>query len=135
MGITEIIWKIAYLTHIISNASFLGINLVFFIGCEKICIEGIVKRFFKIMSIAFAFSGLSGIVMLSILSMGGMDNLFSNPVGLAILSMIISYLIVLFVLIFFLLYKGGDAKIYRWMVGIMLFFYFLNYVVVVVLTK
>lgn len=127
MEIINVIWKISYVLHMISNAGFLGSSLLVYFIIPR-TEEGISLIIYKRLSSLFiTISGLTGIGLLSIMSMGGMDNLTSNPIGISILIMIGSFSVVLFLFILFLLYKGGDKKIERVFVGIIIVLYLLTY--------
>ncbi|WP_457624351.1 hypothetical protein [Persephonella sp.] len=134
MEVGSWLWKISYMLHVISNAAFFGISLVFTFADEKILKEEVVKKYLKISSIFVFFTGATGILLLSILSMNGMDDLTNNPVGQSALFMILGYTIVLFVFSLALIYKGGEARIYKKLFGIMFFSYLFVYLVRVYLT-
>jgi len=128
MEIVSIIWKISYIIHMISNAGFFGSIALAFFDCKNICNGSSVKVMKKITSLFLTLSGLTGISLLSIMAIGGMDNLTNNPIGISILIMIGAFSVVLFDFILFLLYKGGDLKVERVLLGIAVFFYLLVYV-------
>ncbi|WP_456381896.1 hypothetical protein [Persephonella sp.] len=134
MEVGSWLWKISYMLHVISNAAFFGISLVFTFADEKILKEEVVKKYLKISSIFVFFTGATGILLLSILSMNGMDDLTNNPIGQSALFMILGYTIVLFVFSLALIYKGGEARIYKKLFGIMFFSYLFVYLVRVYLT-
>lgn len=123
------VWTISYILHMISNAAFFGMNMVFTFGDEKFLEEKIVKKYLKLGGWFLFFTGGTGILLLSILSMAGMDDLTNNPRGQSVLFMILGYVIVLFIYSLALIYKGGEAKIYRKMFGIMFYSYLLVYLV------
>ena len=79
-------------------------------------------------------TGGTGILLLSILTMTGMDDLTSNPIGQSALFMISGYIVVLFVISLALIYKGGEERIYKKLFGIMFFSYLFVYIVRVYLT-
>jgi hypothetical protein len=120
--------------HVISNAAFFGISLVFTFADNNLLKEEIVKKYLKISSLFVFLTGATGILLLSILSMNGMDDLTNNPVGQSALAMILGYLIVLFVFSLALIYKGGEAKVYKTLFGIMFFSYLFVYLLRVYLT-
>ena len=128
MEIVSIIWKISYMIHMISNAGFFGSIALAFFDCKNICNSSSVKVMKKLTSLFLTLSGLTGISLLSIMAIGGMDNLTNNPIGISILIMIGAFSVVLFDFILFLLYKGGDVKVERFLLGIAVFFYLLVYV-------
>jgi uncharacterized metal-binding protein len=123
----SLIWKLSLMFHVVSNAIFFGISFVFSFANDELLKEKIVKKYIKISSIFISFTGISGIILLSILSMNGMDNLMANPIGQSVLVMIIGYTIVLFVFILALIYKGDEAKIYRRLFSIMFYTYLTVY--------
>ena len=134
MDVMNLIWKIAFISHLISNALFLGISFVFAYGKGEILKEEIVKRYVKISSLFIAVSGISGIGLLSILSMNGMDDLTSNGMGQSILVMILGYTVVLFVFVLTLIYKGGEERIYKKLFSIMFHIYLFVYLIKGILT-
>ncbi|WP_457642913.1 hypothetical protein [Persephonella sp.] len=134
MEVGSWLWKVSYMLHVISNAAFFGIALVFTFGDSNILKEGTVKKYLKISSVFVFFTGATGILLLSILSMSGMDDLTNNPVGQSALVMILGYTVVLFVFSLALIYKGGEQKIYKKLFGIMFYSYLLIYLVRVYLT-
>jgi len=123
------IWKISFITHMISNALFLGISFVFAYGEERILREEIVKRYLKFSSIFVFLSGISGIGLLSILSLNGMDDLTATPSGQTVLVMILGYTAVLFIYTLALIYKGGEEKIYKKLFSVMFYIYFFVYLI------
>ncbi len=129
MDTISLIWKIGFVIHLISNAMFLGISFVFSYGNKEILQEKIVKRYTKIASLFIFLSGISGIGLLSILSMNGMDNLTTTSSGWSILVMISGYLIVTFVFSLTLIYKGGEEKIYKSLYSIMFHIYLFVYLI------
>lgn len=124
-----IVWKILFISHLISNALFLGISFVFTYGNKHVLYEKTVKRYLKISSIFVSLSGISGIGLLSILSMNGMDDLTASGVGQSILIMILGYVIVLFVFVLALIYKGGEEKIYKRLFSLMFHIYLFVYLI------
>ncbi len=134
MEIVNLVWKTAFISHLISNALFLGISFVFAYGKKEILKEEIVKRYVKISSLFIAVSGISGIGLLSILSMNGMDDLTSNGMGQSILVMILGYTVVLFVFVLTLIYKGGEERIYKKLFSIMFHIYLFVYLIKGILT-
>jgi len=134
MEVGSWLWKSSYMLHVISNAAFFGISLVFTFADKDLLIEEIVKKYLKLSSVFVFLTGATGILLLSILSMNGMDDLTNNPIGQSALFMILGYTIVLFVFSLALIYKGGEAKIYKKLFGIMFFSYLFVYVVRVYLT-
>ena len=134
MEVGSWLWKTSYMLHVISNAIFFGVSFVFTYGNDEIMKESIIKRYLKISSIFIFLTGATGILLLSILSMNGMDDLTNNPIGQSTLAMIVSYTIVLFIFSLALIYKGGEAGIYKKLVGAMFFFYLFTYLIRVYLT-
>ncbi|WP_457625274.1 hypothetical protein [Persephonella sp.] len=134
MEVGSWLWKLSFMFHVISNAAFFGISLVFTVGDKEILNEKTVKKYLKLAFIFVLTTGATGILLLSILTMSGMDDLTSNPVGQSALVMILGYLIVLFVISLALIYKGGEARIYKKLFGIMFFSYLFVYVIRVYLT-
>jgi len=134
MEVGSWLWKSSYMLHVISNAAFFGISLVFTFADKHILKEEVVKKYLKISSLFVFSTGATGILLLSILSMSGMDDLTNNPVGQSALFMILGYTVVLFVFSLALIYKGGEAKIYKRLFGIMFFSYLFVYIVRVYLT-
>lgn len=133
MELITFVWKLSYTLHMISNAGFLGSSIITLFLLGKTTDTNILGLYKKISSIFITVSGLTGFGLLSILSMGGMDDLTSNVVGQSILMMIGSFFIVLFIFILFLIYRGGEIKVERVLIFIMLLFYVLTYMVRVVL--
>ena len=129
------LWKLSYMLHVISNAAFFGIALVFTIGNEEILKEHIIKRYLKVAFTLVLLTGATGILLLSILTMTGMDDLTSNPMGQSALAMILGYVVVLFVISLALIYKGGEGRIYKNLFGIMFFSYLIVYLIRVYLTS
>ncbi|WP_457642278.1 hypothetical protein [Persephonella sp.] len=127
MEIGGLLWKISYMLHVISNAAFFGATLLAIVNCEALCNGKNLKTYTKFSSVFVTLTGLTGILLLSILSMSGMDDLTSNPVGQSILIMIIGYTVVLFVFTLTLIYKGGEARIYKKLFSIMFVSYLLVY--------
>ncbi len=127
MEIGGLLWKISYMLHVVSNAAFFGSTLLAVIACDAICTGKNLKAYIKLSSIFVTFTGLTGILLLSILSMSGMDDLTNNPIGQSVLVMIISYTLVLFIFTLVVIYKGGEAKIYKKMFSIMLISYLFAY--------
>ena len=134
MEVGSWLWKIAYMLHVISNAAFFGISLVFTFGNSALLNEAVIKKFLKISFMFVLTTGGTGILLLSILTMSGMDDLTSNPIGQSALFMILGYVIVLFVISLALIYKGGEERIYKKLFGIMFFSYLFVYIVRVYLT-
>ncbi len=134
MEVGSWLWKISYMIHVISNAAFFGISFVFAFGSEEIMKESIIKRYLKASLLLILFSGATGILLLSILSMNGMDDLTNNPIGQSALVMILGYTVVLFIFSLALIYKGGEARIYKRLFGIMFFSYLFIYLIRVYLT-
>jgi len=124
-----LIWKLSFIAHLLSNAIFLGLSFVFAYGNQEVLKENVVKRYTKIASLFIAISGLSGIGLLSILSMEGMDDLTASGLGQSILVMILGYIVVLFVFVLTLIYKGGEEKIYKKLFSIMFHIYLLVYLI------
>ncbi len=91
--------------------------------------------FKKIIGLSLALSGLSGIVLLSILSYNGMNNLFANPIGISIVFMLLGYILVIFIASFGFLYKGSNVDTYRKIFGIIGLIYMIVYVVRVFLVS
>ena len=134
MEVGSWLWKIAYMLHVISNAAFFGISLVFTFGNSDLLKETVIKKFLKISFMFVLTTGGTGILLLSILTMTGMDDLTSNPIGQSALFMILGYIVVLFVISLALIYKGGEERIYKKLFGIMFFSYLFVYIVRVYLT-
>jgi len=134
MEVGSWLWKATYMIHVISNAAFFGISLVFTFGNDELMKEAVIKRYLKISSGLIFFTGATGILLLSILSMSGMDDLTNNAIGQSALAMILGYTIVLFVFSLALIYKGGEARIYKKLFGIMFFSYLFIYLIRVYLT-
>ncbi len=134
MEVGSWLWKLSYMIHVVSNAGFFGMALVFMIGDEEILKENIVKRYLKIAFIFVLLTGTTGILLLSILTMTGMDDLTSNPMGQSALVMILGYVVVLFIISLALIYKGGEARVYKKLFGIMFFSYLVVYLIRVYLT-
>jgi len=134
MEVGSWLWKLTYMFHVISNAAFFGISLVFTFGDSQILKENVVKKFLKISFMFVLITGGSGILLLSILTMSGMDDLTANPIGQSALFMILGYIVVLFVISLALIYKGGEERIYKKFFGIMFFSYLFVYIVRVYLT-
>ena len=135
MEVGSWLWKLSYMLHVISNAGFFGITLVFAIGDEDLLKERILKRYLKIAFTLVLLTGATGILLLSILTMTGMDDLTSNPMGQSALVMILGYIVVLFVISLALIYKGGEDKIYKNFFRIMFFSYLVVYLIRVYLTS
>ncbi|NPA58417.1 MAG: hypothetical protein GXN94_03880 [Aquificae bacterium] len=134
MEVGSWLWKSSYMMHVISNAAFFGISLVFTFADEEMLKEKIVKKYLKFASLFVFLTGATGILLLSILSMNGMDDLTNNPIGQSALIMILGYTVVLFVFSLALIYKGGEARIYKKLFGIMFFSYLFVYIARVYLT-
>ncbi|WP_293445475.1 hypothetical protein [Persephonella sp.] len=134
MEVGSWLWKISYMLHVISNAAFFGISLVFTFGNSNLLNETTVKKYLKISFMFVMITGATGILLLSILTMTGMDDLTSNPIGQSALFMILGYVVVLFVISLALIYKGGEERIYKKLFGIMFFSYLFVYIVRVYLT-
>ncbi|WP_456400051.1 hypothetical protein [Persephonella sp.] len=127
MEIGGFLWKISYILHVISNAAFFGATLLSILACDTLCSGKSLKAYIKLSSIFVSFTGLTGILLLSILSMNGMDDLTSNPIGQSILVMIVSYTVVLFIFTLVLIYKGGESRIYKKLFSIMFVSYLVAY--------
>ncbi|WP_456464838.1 hypothetical protein [Persephonella sp.] len=134
MEVGSWLWKISYMLHVISNAAFFGISLVFTFGNSNLLNETTLKKYLKISFMFVMTTGATGILLLSILTMSGMDDLTSNPIGQSALFMILGYVVVLFVISLALIYKGGEERIYKKLFGIMFFSYLFVYIVRVYLT-
>ncbi len=134
MEVGSWLWKVSYMAHVIANAIFFGISFVFTFGNEEVMKESIIKRYLKISLFLILLTGTTGILLLSILSMNGMDDLTNNPIGQSSLVMILGYTVVLFVFSLALIYKGGEAKIHKKLFGIMFFSYLFTYLIRVYLT-
>ncbi|WP_457636135.1 hypothetical protein [Persephonella sp.] len=134
MEVGSWLWKISYMLHVISNAAFFGISLVFTFGNSNLLNETTIKKYLKISFMFVMTTGATGILLLSILTMTGMDDLTSNPIGQSALFMILGYVVVLFVISLALIYKGGEERIYKKLFGIMFFSYLFVYIVRVYLT-
>jgi len=128
MDTVAVIWKISLIIHVLSNAIFLGISFVFTFGKGDILKEIVVKRYIKLGSIFISLTGITGIILLSILTMNGMDNLMATSTGQSILVMILGYTIALFVFILALIYKGDEEKIYKRLFSIMFYSYLTVYI-------
>ncbi len=135
MEVGSWIWKLSYIIHVISNAVFLGLSFVFTFAKENILDEDTAKRYLKLGGIFITGTGLTGILLLSILSMTGMDDLTANPIGQSVLVMILGYIIVLFVYSLALIYKGGEARLYKKFFAIMFYTYLIVYVIRVYLNN
>jgi hypothetical protein len=121
------VWIISYMLHMVSNAAFFGTTFVFSFGKEKILNEEITKRYLKLSGIFLLITGATGILLLSILTMSGMDDLTNNPRGQSTLVMILGYVIALFAYSLALIYKGGEAKVYKTLFSIMFYSYLFVY--------
>ncbi|WP_457621194.1 hypothetical protein [Persephonella sp.] len=121
------LWKISYMLHVISNAAFFGATLLAILACDTICTGKNLKAYLKLSSVFVTFTGLTGILLLSILSMNGMDDLTNNPIGQSVLVMILSYTLVLFIYTLVVIYKGGESRIYKKMFSIMFISYLVAY--------
>ncbi len=135
MEVGSWIWKLSYIIHVISNAISIGLFFVFTFAKEEMLKEEISKRFLKVAGIFITGTGLTGILLLSILSMTGMDDLTANPIGQSILVMILGYIVVLFVYSLALIYKGGEERLYRKFFGIMFYIYLAVYIIRVYLNN
>lgn len=127
MDVIGLLWKLSYMVHVVSNASFFGASFMMFVWCEVLCESKTLSLYKKYASFFLILSFLSGIGLLSIMSMGGMDDLTSNSVGISILWMIAGFSVVVFTFIFLLLYKGGDKKIEKILLTIIIFSYLFVY--------
>ena len=123
------IWVMSYITHMVSNALFLGMSMVFTFGGEKLVSEETSKKYLKIGGLLLFLTGGTGILLLSILSMSGMDDLTNNPRGQSVLFMLIGYVIVLFIYSLALIYKGGESRLYKRMFGLMFYTYLIVYLI------
>ncbi len=135
MEVGSWIWKLSYIIHVVSNAISIGLFFVFSFATEEMLKEDIAKRYLKIAGIFISGTGLTGILLLSILTMTGMDDLTSNPIGQSVLVMITGYILVLFVYSLALIYKGGEARLYKKFFAIMFYTYLIVYVIRVYLTN
>ncbi len=135
MEVGSLLWKISYIIHVLSNAISIGLFFVFTFANYSLLKEDIAKKYLKLVGIFITGTGLTGILLLSILSMSGMDDLTSNPIGQSVLAMILGYVLVLFVYSLALIYKGGEARLYRRMFSIMFYTYLIVYVIRVYLTN
>lgn len=127
MDIVGLIWKISYMAHMITNSAFFGSSVLMLLACEYTCESKVLSIYKKFSSIFLIVSFLSGIGLLSILSMGGMDDLTTNNVGISILLMISGFSILVFIFIFLLLYKGDSLKTKKILIQVMVLIYFLVY--------
>lgn len=135
MEVGSWIWKLSYIIHVISNAISIGLFFVFTFAKEEMLREEISKKYLKIVGIFISGTGLTGILLLSILTMTGMDDLTSNPIGQSVLVMIAGYILVLFVYSLALIYKGGEARLYKKFFAIMFYTYLVVYLIRVYLTN
>lgn len=136
MEVGSILWKLSYMIHVISNAIFFGILFSFSFGSSEILKENIFKSFMKLSFILVLLVGTTGILLLSIYTIHGlMNDLTSNPVGQSILVMLLGYTIVLFIISLALIYKGGEARIFRNLSRIMFFIYLFVYMARTYLTS
>ncbi|NPA53931.1 MAG: hypothetical protein GXO21_04615 [Aquificae bacterium] len=135
MEIGSWIWKLSYIIHVLSNAISIGLFFVFTFAKEEMLKEEISKRYLKIAGIFITGTGLTGILLLSILSMSGMDDLTANPMGQSVIVMIIGYILVLFVYSLALIYKGGEARLYKKFFATMFYTYLIVYIIRVYLTN
>jgi hypothetical protein len=135
MEIGSWIWKLSYIIHVISNAVFLGLSFVFTFAKDELLKEDIAKKYLKLGGIFITGTGLTGILLLSILSMSGMDDLTANPIGQSVIVMIIGYILVLFIYSLALIYKGGEARLYRRFFAIMFYSYLIVYIIRVYLNN
>lgn len=136
MEVGSILWKLAYMFHIASNAIFFGILFVFSFGNSDILKERLFKHFMKVSFILVLIVGTTGILLLSIYTIHGlMNDLTSNPVGQSILVMLLGYTIILFFISLALIYKGGEARIFKNLSRIMFFIYLFVYITRAYLTS
>ena len=135
MEVGSIIWKLSYIIHVISNAISIGLFFVFTFAKEEMLNEDIAKKYLKLAGIFISGTGLTGILLLSILTMTGMDDLTSNSIGQSVLVMIVGYILVLFIYSLALIYKGGEARLYKKFFAIMFYTYLIVYVIRVYLTN
>ncbi len=135
MEVGSWIWKLSYIIHVISNAISIGLFFVFTFAKDEMLKEEIAKKYLKLAGIFISGTGLTGILLLSILSMTGMDDLTNNPIGQSVIVMILGYILVLFVYSLALIYKGGEERLYRKMFGIMFYSYLIVYVIRVYLNN
>ena len=136
MEVGSILWKLSYIFHVISNAIFFGILFVFSFGNSDILKEKIFRYFMKISFILVLIVGTTGIILLSIYTINGlMNDLTSNPIGQSILAMLLGYTIVLFIIALALIYKGGEARIFKNLSRIMFFIYLSVYLIRTYLTS
>ena len=135
MEVGSWIWKLSYIIHVLSNAISIGLFFVFTFAKDEMLQEEISKKYLKLVGIFITGTGLTGILLLSILSMSGMDDLTANPMGQSVIVMIIGYILVLFVYSLALIYKGGEARLYRKFFAIMFYSYLIVYIIRVYLNN
>ena len=123
------IWKISYTVHIVLNSVLLGMFFTFFIAPKKILIEEVVSGHLKIAAVFLGVSGITGIILLTILTNSGLEDLFSSAVGRFILAMMASLFVVFFTLTLALLYKGDEVSMYRKLFFIIFVSYLLVYLI------
>ena len=113
MDTVELIWKASYTTHIVLNSVLLGMFFTFLIAPKKFLSDEVVGLYLKVAATFLGLSGITGIILLTILTNAGMEDLFSSSIGLFILAMMVSLFITFFVLTLALLYKGDEVSTYR----------------------
>ncbi|RUM58410.1 MAG: hypothetical protein DSY60_01720 [Persephonella sp.] len=123
------VWILSYMLHMVSNGIFLGMLMMLTFGDEELLKERKVKKYLKWGGVFLFLTGGTGILLLSILSMSGMDDLTNNPRGKSVLVMMIGYIIVLFIYSLALIYKGGEERLYKKMFGIIFFTYLIVYLI------
>ncbi len=123
------IWKISYTVHIVLNSVLLGMFFTFLIAPKKILTEEVVSSYLKIAAVFLGVSGITGIILLTILTNSGLEDLFSSSVGRFILAMMASLFVVFFTLTLTLLYKGDEVSMYRKLFFIMFVSYLLVYLI------
>jgi ABC-type sulfate transport system permease component len=121
------IWKSFLAMHLLANGSVFGLSLSYMLGLKD-CSLKFIDRSKKFVGIALGLSGISGIVLLSILSHNGMGDLFQNSIGISVFFMLIGYLLAIFFISFAFLYKGGDTRVYRNLFALVFVIYLLVYV-------
>ena len=64
MEVGSWLWKISYMLHVISNAAFFGISLVFTFGNSNLLNETTLKKYLKISFMFVMTTGATGILLL-----------------------------------------------------------------------
>ena len=129
-----IIWKSFLAMHLLSNSAVFGFSLAYVLSAKR-CAMDYVGFFKKVIGVGLALSGLSGIVLLSILTHNGLEDLFANSIGLSIVFMLLGYIISIFVSSFGFMYKGQFVGVYQKIFGTIGVVYMLVYVIRVFLVS